>query len=582
MNYLLGIKLSSVQSYIEESEKLMDLRNSSMIFSDIARNVIKYILTRDRNAELVYPKYKKCMPVDKIKDCTNFLLFTLSSKEVVKLEKIESYLSEVMGLHELWEEAFHLSWALETFSDNGDYAEAYHRLLQLIRGVKHTYLFHNGGQSELGFHRMDNCRICGKRLIQKDNLCCVCFHKRNYQTDNYGSASSISISIWKKKYLKDLKEIDGLLSSIFKYPEKYYSVAEVENTLTMLKNNKKNSQRYQDYLSDRLKLVYDKNKEIDVLENIKIKLKRLYDSGSDVHEPGYQYALIQFDIDSLGRWMSGEFYRGSAGELRVFQKLVSGILVEFGAALREELHQECSIIYAGGDDFLAILPLEIVFITFNQIERLFCEKVSCRLKEAEIKEEMTYSTCITIAPCKSPIGEVISKSRSELNQVKNRYEKVGKNGVVLNYLAGDRAASTVYMKRKEFQLIAELISQYRMLKDLLSLSFIKKYEKEAIGFSFQDLTLDQFEALRSINRCEFKRLMERSRLGEKEEESTLVKVFSNRLLNFLDDYFAEWVDRKTGSFNLDFRNLIGILDIFERLCRFEGRYLDEADEVKTE
>lgn len=583
MSYLLGIKLGPVQSYIEESEKLMDLRNSSKIFSDIMREIIKYVFRKDEKSELIYPKYHRISDLDKLEDCTNFLVFTITQKESLELSKMESYLSKCFGIGGVWREAFYLFWALEPFSEGENYQIAYCNLQRLIQGIKHTYIFDNRAEIEVRGQGKEKCKICGKRLIYSNQLCRICFRKREYNVENYQSVNTISIACWKKTYSKTLKGVDELLRSIFNYEDKYYSISEIENTILMLKNNNTYSQRYQDYLHDLKSTERMQKFEIETLEEIKKRLIQLYEKSTDIYEPGYEYAFIQIDIDSLGSWMSGKFFSGEKESLKDYQEKISDILIKYGNTLRKELDPACNIIYAGGDDFLAILPVEMMFKTLEQIEQMFNVLVQKRLEAEKIMKVMTYSSCVTIAPCKSPIGEVINKSRIELNQVKSRYESKGKNGVAFNYIVGDRASATVYMRKNEFREFTELIWKYREIKDFLSLSFIRKYEKEAMEFSYERLTLDQFTDLREINKIELKRIIGRSKLSKKENEDSigLVQEFIDRLPEFVDSCFGKGIHQVNNLLEFDFKNLSNILNVFERICKFEGGYTDELIENKT-
>ena len=52
MKYLLAVTLGPVQSYIEESEKFIGLRNGSQIISDLMKNIIEYIFIFSKRFKL--------------------------------------------------------------------------------------------------------------------------------------------------------------------------------------------------------------------------------------------------------------------------------------------------------------------------------------------------------------------------------------------------------------------------------------------------------------------------------------------------------------------------------------------------
>lgn len=71
------------------------------------------------------------------------------------------------------------------------------------------------------------------------------------------------------------------------------------------------------------------------------------------------FALLAFDGDRMGEWFSGD--RGYGGEvsLRTFQRSLSAALTSFASRVsREARSYRTRVAYAGGDDGLALLPLD--------------------------------------------------------------------------------------------------------------------------------------------------------------------------------------------------------------------------------
>ncbi|PRR79331.1 Cas10/Cmr2 second palm domain-containing protein [Clostridium luticellarii] len=593
MKYLLAVTLGPVQSYIEESEKLMDLRNSSMIISKLMKNIIEEIYKNDSKSELIYPKYGKDSNFNSIKDCTNYLVFEVSEKEKLKLSNLEDSIYKNMGEEcdiENFKEIFYLFWAVESIDDK-DYYDVYNYLQELMNGIKHTYVFNNRIQSQERKYRKEKCYICGKRPIYKEDLCSVCYCKRKYNKDNYESNYSIAIKTWKETYQVKLQNVNKLLKEFFTYEDKYYSISEIEHTISMLKNadikgsdveNKKYKDFSFDLKSEAANELRQKNlsKEflIEKLQKIESELKSHYESKDKtrkVPEPNYKYAFIQFDIDSLGDWMRGEFTEIQREKFKSYQEQISSFLISFGERLREELDVNCNVIYSGGDDFLAVMPIEIVCKVLNDIDRIFTEDVLNKLKSVGISEKMTYSTCITIAPCKAPIGEVINKSRIELNNVKDRYERDRKNGVVLNYIVGDGAATTAYMKKDKLNNFLDLIEKYIKIKNKFSLSFIRKYEKEFSGFAYNKITNDDFRNLRYMSTIELSRIVKKSKLfqEEKGQKEAEIQEYIKEMKRFMDSLFYEnCMLVSANRRNVDFKNYLNTMDIYERLCSLQGFY----------
>lgn len=83
MSYLLAITIGPVQSYIEESRKLIDLYNSSKIISDIMREVHRYVLKFNETAELIYPNNNGELNVD----CSNYMIFQID--DIINFHNVE-------------------------------------------------------------------------------------------------------------------------------------------------------------------------------------------------------------------------------------------------------------------------------------------------------------------------------------------------------------------------------------------------------------------------------------------------------------------------------------------------------------
>mgnify|MGYP000854487466 FL=1 len=488
-----------------------------------------------------------------------------------------------------------------------------------MNGIKHTYIFNNEEKFQEGNFGNDKCHICGKRSIYKNDLCPLCIYKREYNKkyneSNYESNYSIAIKCWKAKYKGNIKAVDKLFKEIFKkgHEDGYYSLSQLENTIFMLKKGDIKNKRFKDFLYDlkqesaeKLEKLTKKkenrllSKELETIQqdlrSIQQDLKKLYKNENkdlNISEPNYEYGFIQFDIDSLGDWMHGKFLdEDMQKNLKAYQEKISGLLISFGRELRKELEHECDIIYSGGDDFLAMMPIEKIQFVLDKIKKLFEKNVGMKLQVIGISKEMTHSTCITIAPCKVPIGEVLSKSRLELNKVKEKYEKNNKNGIAFNYIVGDGAAVTAYMKKDNFDGFLKLIEYYKEIKDIFPLSFIKKYQKEFINFPYEEITNQNFRDLRSMNKIELKRIMKKSKLVKEdkgtEQKEIAIQKYMNEMIKFMDSlFYKNCVPISANRENVDFENYSNIIDIYERLCRLQGFYkciggdVNETTEIKT-
>lgn len=581
MRYLLGITVGPVQGYIEESRKLLDLCNSSRIISNIMVEVRKYIKEKSPNSELIYPNYSDIEKINgEISDCSNYMVFEV--EELINIKDIEEQVyQKVAGeTFKCPKGVFHMFWAFEKLEDN--YKEAYKNLSRLMNSLKNTYEFYEEPQKS-----GQKCSICGKRNIEvikeddlrkkykmgdKENLCKACLFKRDYEKESIESLYSISIKRWKKVNEGQLKEITKEIEEIvkdlktFEDKDKYYSINELDNLI-----------------------INEENKKLDTkkIKNVKAKLSALYDGREKdkLSKPSYEYAFIQFDIDNLGKWMSGKYIedigdlrkctsdkdKEGINDFRDYQKKLSSLLINFGQTLRGSLGDLCKVIYSGGDDFLAVLPNEDIIKVIEEIDNLFVEKVQKKIEEEKIENKITYSMSITIASCKTPMSYVIGKSRVELEKVKNRFEDEGKNGIAINYIINDGKEISCYLKKENMKSYINLVKSFNEAKDSISFSYVNAFEEEFKAFNYIGITYDELRNLYQILRYELSRLMLRSKVKgnkEVEVENSNVDKYISEFLEFFSDFINEnYKPSKPNEITVDYKNIVSLMKCNEKLSK---------------
>ncbi len=139
------------------------------------------------------------------------------------------------------------------------------------------------------------------------------------------------------------------------------------------------------------------------------------------------YALIKFDGDSMG----DEFKKRNESE----QQELSRTIGEF-AAKAPTIVNGCGglPVFAGGEDFLAFLPLDTLFCCLAQLRDEFYDSV-----------KMHFSAGIAIAHLKQPLKEVIAKTGELEGLAKNR---PGKNAFVIGIIK--RSGEGVHMSAYPF------------------------------------------------------------------------------------------------------------------------------------
>ena len=174
----------------------------------------------------------------------------------------------------------------------------------------------------------------------------------------------------------------------------------------MLENIKENLKIFDEelFFEDNLNDKYLEKVEVDKKAIIKIK-SFIKDKKLDTKEQKKYYALIQFDIDSLGKTLS------DLDKER--QKRLSQLLAEFAKESKKIVDKAGQTIYAGGDDFLGFVNLSYLFEVIIDIQKAFEETVKKEFSN------LTYSIGIIIAHYKEPLHISSSRVRKLLILAKN-------------------------------------------------------------------------------------------------------------------------------------------------------------------
>ena len=136
----------------------------------------------------------------------------------------------------------------------------------------------------------------------------------------------------------------------------------------------------------------------------------------DRKTPSTYYAVVVMDGDRMGQWL----------ECR--QEDISAGLLRFGEALEEVARQHDGVlVYAGGDDVLALAPLDEAVDFCLAVEQLYSEVF------AEVRDEQlgspTLSAAVVFAHMKAPLGAVLAEAHYVLDVVAK--ESCGRNAVAM-------------------------------------------------------------------------------------------------------------------------------------------------------
>lgn len=588
MNCLFGITIGPVQTYIEESRKLSDLKNSSKIISDIMKEILKEIKDEDKSMKIIYPN---CHDFDKF-DFSNYTILETEidiDMDEVKCKVYSKFNGKLnrKGISQEYDlrEIFHLFWAKEKFESESDYYKTYKKLTRLLRSLKNTYEF-NQEEQESG----KKCLMCGKHNVVKiekkkefnlnynEELCPLCLIKRIYKRDiKIESVYSIALKYWIEKNNKNLKEINEKLQDIFyddkKY--KYFSREEIKKSIALLSEERdcKASKAYKELKDD---LITENDINLEKIKLIEKCMNDLYKDGF-VSLPTYEYSFIQFDADNLGEWMGGKYITDEYKyNFKEYQKFVSGCLVNFGEELKERLKEtKCTVIYSGGDDFLGVIPNEDIVTVSEIIEELFKIEVKNKIEEKykKINEKITYSMSVTIAQCKDPMSYALKRTREGLEKAKTRFES--KNAVALTYIINNGKEFTCYLKKEEIKRLFNIVNKVQDIENYILFSYINKFEREFSIFKFEDITFDEMQKFYKILNCEFKRLFGKSISSMKEasdSEKEKVDLYKSETIELISKVINHnCIEVKPNHEHIDFINIINVIKMSEKLYEIKFR-----------
>lgn len=432
--YLFMYTIGPVQSFIEQARKTQDLFAGSRILSRLSEAGMGEIMgeIKDKGGEIIFPaacegkdisypnRLVALIDTDDINAfgkgvdtaVKNYFAVMLPKEENIEKAKIETAKQQMMG---------HLNtfWVAQAYTD-GDYAAQYSELEKNMRSIKGLRTFSQIGQD---YSQGRKCKLCGQRialfegkkyeknyvLSKNEALCGVCYTKRRYLDEENGrktfpSISEIALAYWiqalengKGESLKNYKEC------FEQFSEQYFYYENVTGDVIEPKKN--------------LGEVRGKLAAIDTYMKQKYPgiLKRKY------------YAVIAFDGDSMGKWMSGAYFSGEK-PFKDSQKSISGFLGEYAAWVNRYLTMSNdknasvgdekvnsrlgSVVYAGGEDFLGIVPLDNLLEVLKELRSQFKCMISDRLsKEGFSGSEFTFSAGVCIAHYKTPLNIVLSETR---------------------------------------------------------------------------------------------------------------------------------------------------------------------------
>ncbi|MBS5825359.1 MAG: type III-B CRISPR-associated protein Cas10/Cmr2 [Clostridium argentinense] len=573
MSYLLGVTVGPIQSNIQKSKKLKDLCNSSKIVSDLMKKVIEYIKKIDERIEIIYPSIGD---VNDIRiDITNYLICkinTINGLENMRRSVFDEFKN---GLEiSVLEEIYFIFWAVEPLEE---YSKTYKNLNKKLRSIKNTYEFENFKESRI----IKKCSLCGERVRKVGSkLCEVCNYKRNYkkQFDNekYKSVYDVSIDVWKEKYSEDLTSLNKDLEDLFNNTGRYYSLDTVSNIIKDLKKDPQKVRKEKEIDEDLKNPKMEDLQLIEKLESIRCKFESIYlRDEKPVLKPHYKYCFVQIDVDNLGKWISGK-YNYEEKNLKENQIQISRALCSFAYKLKERFkNSKTKVIYAGGDDFLAVLPVECLLDTLKIIEEIFKSTVQDDIDNSiNYSEKISYSASVTFVNCKDEMSLALRKNREALEKVKNRY--YSKNGICINYIINTSKIINMFLSKDYFNEYVDNLCYFKKVEKYMSFTYVDVIENEFNKMKFEDLKIDDFLNIKEMLVLEFKRHLEKNK-GPKYKDDINEQLSEYFRMHIR--LFENIINNNEFDGNFDFINLINCFKTYEKLTVFDFQKEERRDEA---
>ncbi len=489
--YLFTLTITPVQSFISQARKTKDLFVGSEILSSLSRKALKEF---EKHGIKIIPQDDKFVSnkfVGKLENKTEKEVRDLGKKLEQDINK--EFINTIFKITKMCENNlqnfFKVFWVAVELED--DYKKSYKKLEQNLGAVKNLRVFEQK-EEPMGCQK---CSLCGERNIVKsdkckkdEKLCLICLTKRECDIEgktkgDYPSTAKIALLDWLKDVyydeLEELKDENGE-----KFDEQWFLENDKQEIKDFIKKNKLDTSTQKKY-----------------------------------------YALIQFDIDDMGKTLSSLD--------KEEQKELSKALGEFAGEAKDIVDNSGETIYAGGDDFLGFVNLAYLF------------EVLKKIKEAFKIDNLTYSTSIIIAHYKAPLHKVLDFSRELLAETKAHFKD--KNGVGIVVLSDSAINAKTICRYENLELLKDMQEQ--------KVGMGLHYKLQTIFNYLDNISFDEFLTQKEMIKVEIKRLLKREDVD-----------FNEKIYNSLIAFFNnQKIEHSTNSYEIDFKNFIGYLKTLEQL-----------------
>jgi CRISPR-associated protein, Crm2 family len=582
MNKLLHIfTFSPVQGFISNSRRLSDLYHSSLLLSTLTENLMKVI--KDLKAEIIYPVLVEdgqglanypnrivfladgCMCEDVVKKFQELWKGVyetilrevldrvgISKEEKEKIEEqaklhLENYFRaycECTNSEELkkWKEKLKQNLG----KDYDDYAVAYdwtERKLGALKSKKHyeplmdAYTYNEGKYP-------DGCTLCGERahlavdwkklienlqkqdrlkyikhyLKEGEKLCGVCLVKRFafycLKRQTFPSVHDIANAKFKEE-LKDFEQRRPDLANRLKSLLKKRTGEE-----------KPRLWEYNAELFDIKELERTKMEEGDpegVIDDLISELRQIYDNKS-LSKPSKNYfAIIISDGDSIGDWLGLKSERRKDKLEKTFHETFSKALSNYAREIKSLESEEkfgLRIVYAGGDDVLAVADLREFLDFAGKLNPIFKEKVG---------ENASVSAGIVIGHQKDNLAYLLNEARKAEKKAKS---VEGKSAFCITIIPRGGGPVSFWAKWEFLNLFKDTVEYFE--KEIIGDRTV--YDIKDIAGKLEASKEKPMEIVLALLRGMLKRRVDKNKLEEhlRKEKRVFIEEYLQELRKLLD------------------------------------------------
>lgn len=598
MRYLFLLTIGPVQSFIAQARKTQDLYAGSRLLSELCRIGIEEF--EEKGGNVIFPNKKnQSLPnrflaeievdsAEKARELGNhietyiqgrFLEIARFTANQLRVEKTEAFMTQL-------EKHLSISWTFSPYEE--DYGKAYLAIEKELGAVKNTRSFQQlsetgrkcslsgeynalfyGSQYNLpsGVKASEVQKVDTIHLNAGEGLSAVAFVKRFFKFDEdkvFPATADISAydfienvdkgklkdyqSLFKKDFNGQLLYDESLTPNYFWKKGLLKHLSHGRSSTNMM--NKGIS--FNQYTKDKL-IIQPLEEDLTAIKN---KLKELKKTANG-HKLNSYYALLIFDGDSMGEWLSGQKLVDKS-KLKEYHNFITTLLGDFASWADKELKAPYGkVIYAGGDDFLGILNLRYVLDVYVKLRVEFENRVSKPLLENfsfKSGDTLTFSAGIAIAHYKDPLADTLNFARKMEKVAKSIDDKDALSMAVVKHSGEIHHFSCQWLDgefMKSYQAVL------KMFDTGLSAAFITSISQElkSLYFSSED---DEFfgKSLEKILKVELKRLIKKS-------DTDLCKIDLEEAVNHL--YKLYRYSKKVGCNAVD--NYIYMLQVLDFLRR---------------